>query len=138
MNWKTNVNKRDGTHQELEEYILDLTDVAALAARIRALETVVGDADSGLVKDVADLKSSAYTGGNLSVDGTITATGDITTAADVTANRMEANGVTVSNVFAPQGMYLGGNFSVAGDIDVTNGNISVSGGYVNVTDPVTP
>ena len=53
---------QDDINKRLLQMILELkkaegTDVGSLATKVTALETAVGGADSGLVKDVADIKA---------------------------------------------------------------------------------
>lgn len=58
---------------ELYEYLKDAesgegADITALETAVEALETAVGDAEAGLVKDVADLETAV---GDESTEGTI-------------------------------------------------------------------
>lgn len=58
---------------ELYEYLKNAksgegADITALETAVEALETAVGDAESGLVKDVADLETAV---GDESTEGTI-------------------------------------------------------------------
>ncbi len=58
---------------ELYEYLKDVesgegADITALETAVGALETAVGDAEAGLVKDVADIETAI---GDESTEGTI-------------------------------------------------------------------
>ena len=127
---RANINNLDGKLANLTTTVngkADQTAVTALDGRVGSLETTVGDASSGLVKDVADLKNqgndlNTAIGNKADQSGLDAANAKITDLQKKTTN-LSADGKTLTGMTAVGGATVSANKVNAGELKVT-GNIS--------------
>lgn len=134
---RANINNLDGKLTNLTTTVngkADQTAVTALDGRVGSLETTVGDASSGLVKDVADLKNqgndlNTAIGNKADQSGLDAANAKITDLQKKTTN-LSADGKTLTGMTAVGGATVSANKVNAGELKVTG---QISNGTVNTT-----